>query len=236
MVWIFSGVCAAISTPAENPLPSLLRTITEISVRCSISASARDNSSIIEMSITFSGALSRAIRATTEWISTFSRASLDSAKSITIPSPLGRNETSLQIDRRLPHFANGRQGIARTDFLGNPFLFVRNNFEQKLLVRLRWHVIFQMLVISPIVQQLARLRMELLSFPASNFTVELDVRRVKLWLARLKRIVEALNQTSHFIAIQSPVVVVQVIKVRRMFIFRLVVTSLHPPNVRPVCG
>src|SRR5208283_5497619 len=91
-----------------------------------------------------------------------------------------------------------------------------------------------MLFIGTIVQRLAGLRMELLSLPTSNLPIELDVRRVKLRLTSLQRSVEALNQSCHFVTIEIPVVIVQIVEVGSMRVLGLVVPPLHTPNVGPM--
>ena len=45
----------------------------------------------------------------------------------------------------------------------------------------RRHVLLQVLFVGAIVQRFARLRMELLSSPFSDRTIELDVRCIELW-------------------------------------------------------
>src|SRR5580692_81119 len=180
------GACAATSTPAENDLPSALSTTTEISERASISARACVNSSIIGISMTFRGALRRTMLAAEELISTASRANLDSIKAVAMLRSVNLFRCRLRIDSkiycRLADFADAGQRIARTGFLGNPLLFIGNDFQQKLLVFRRRHVLFQVFFISAVIERLAGLRVELLRLPASNLTIELNVRSVQLRL------------------------------------------------------
>ena len=86
--------------------------------------------------------------------------------------------------------------------------------SKQLLVRRRRHVLLHMLFVSAIVEQFAGLRVKFLPGPLPNGAIELDVWRVQLRLARLERTVEALDQSSHFVAIKIAVVVVQVIQIR----------------------
>src|SRR5271166_6685580 len=127
------------------------------------------------------------------------RLSSDATAMLLLPLfPLAK---SLQVDCRLAHLADGRQRITRTGLLGDPLLFVGDDFKQQLLVLCRRHVLFHMLFVSTVVELFAGLRVELLPRPLSDGTVELDMRRIELRLARLQRTVEALDQPCNFVAI-----------------------------------
>src|ERR1035437_245155 len=142
-----SGVWAATSTPAENAVPWPLTTIMETSGRDSISASDCASSSIMGMSMMFSGGRRSTIRATEP-----------STSSETLPSLASMDVVvmcELQVDRRLPYFADGRERVARSCLLRDPFLLVADDVEQKFLVFRRRHVIFHVLFVGPIVQQFA---------------------------------------------------------------------------------
>src|SRR3984957_15816695 len=234
-----SGVCAATSTPAENALPSPLKTTVETSARSSISASVCANSSIIGTSITFRGARCKAIRESGGWMSTASRARLDSTEGLMLGS-LGRCASVVkhgsQVDRRLPDLADRSQRIARPGLLGNPFLFVSDDFEQQLLVLGRRHVVLQVFFVGAVVDWFSCLRVEFLPSPTPNRAIELDVGCVEFGLARLQRTVETFDQAGHFIAVEIAVVVVKVVKVRSFLVFGFVVAALHAPDIGPVRG
>ena len=91
-----------------------------------------------------------------------------------------------------------------------------------------------MLLIRPIVENFAALRVELLPCPASNHAIELNVRRVQALFASLQDTVEALNQSRDFIAIKLAVVIVQIVQIGLAFILGLVVAAFDSPNVSPV--
>ena len=71
-----SGVWAAISTPAENAFPAPRRMTTATSLCDSISETTCANSSIMEMSMTFSGGFRNAMRATAPSMSSKTRVSV----------------------------------------------------------------------------------------------------------------------------------------------------------------
>src|SRR5579859_3520586 len=93
-----------------------------------------------------------------------------------------------------------------------------------------------MFFVGAIVERLAGFGMKLLACPFSDGAVELDVRRIQLWFAWFERVVEALNQPGDFIAIKIAVVIVEIVEVGFLFILRLIVAALHPPNISPVGG
>src|SRR5258708_30860018 len=70
-------------------------------------------------------------------------------------------KVDLQIDRRLPDFSNRCQRIASPHLFGNPFLFRADDVEQQLPVLGRWHIVLQLLLIRPIIEWLAALRVKL---------------------------------------------------------------------------
>src|SRR6266852_3599137 len=93
-----------------------------------------------------------------------------------------------------------------------------------------------MSLVGAVVHRFARLCVKFLSCPASDVAVELDVRRVKLGLASRQYAIETLDQPRHFVAIEMPVVIVQLIEMRRLLIFRLVIPALNSPNIGPMSG
>src|SRR5579862_4895925 len=224
-----SGVCAATSTPAENALPAPLRTITEMSLRASSSARDRANSSIIAMSITFSGGLRSSMRATAPSISHEVRERLASVREVVIV--LGQR---LYVDRGFSHFADRRERIASSGLLGNPLLLGPDDLEQQFLIDRRGHVLLQMLLVGAIIQQLAGLGVKLLSRAFTYGTIEFDIGRIELGLARLQISIKALDQSSHLVAIEVAVVVVQVVEIWSLVVLGFVVPALHAPNVSPV--
>src|ERR1700730_1128184 len=78
--------------------------------------------------------------------------------------------------------------------------------------------------------------MELLGSPAADGAIEPDVGSIELWLAGFQDIVQALDQTSDLVAIQLPVVVVQVVELGGLVVDGFVITTFDPPNVGPVGG
>src|ERR1700686_434274 len=132
-----SGVCAATSTPAENALPSPLITITETSARASISPKHCASSSIIGILTTFNGGCRREIRATGGSASNTSEANGITVSGLMVFSPclcVSVVSSPLQIDRRLPHFPDGRERVARARLLRDPLFLIADDVEQELLV------------------------------------------------------------------------------------------------------
>src|SRR5580704_13272386 len=179
-----SGVCAATSTPAEKALPAPLSTTTERSERASISPSACASSSIIAMSMTFTGGWLNTSRATGGAMFTTTRAR---SRSINVEAMIASvvKDSDLQIDRRLPDLTDARQRIAGPSLLRNPFLLRANDLQQQLLVLGRRHIVFQVLRVRAIVELFARLRVKLLPRPAPDLAIELDMRRIQSRLTRL---------------------------------------------------
>src|SRR6202020_609795 len=148
------------------------------------------------MSMTFSGGCRSPMRATEPSISSEIRASLASVGGLAI--------CTLQVDRRLPHFANSGERIASAGFLCDPFLLVVDDVEQQLLVFGRRHVIFPVLVVRTVIRRLAGLRVEFLAGPFSDRAVELDIGGTQLRFARFQCAVESGDQPRRLIAIKTP--------------------------------
>jgi len=69
----------------------------------------------------------------------------------------------LKVDRRLARLANRLKRIPRAFFFRNPFLFVRDDFEQPLPVLCGGHGLHKMLLVVFVAQHLARLGVEFLA-------------------------------------------------------------------------
>src|ERR1035438_1262552 len=82
-----------------------------------------------------------------------------------------------------------------------------------------------MFFVGSVVERCAGVRVELLPLPTPDFTIELDIRGIKLRLSCLQRTVKALDQTRDFVAIEIPVVIVQIVEVWRLAVLRLIVAA-----------
>src|SRR5215469_17672315 len=109
------------STPAEKALPSPLMTMAVTCDCDSIWARTWVNSSIIGISMTFSGGFRRVRRATASSITSEVRVSFESAATVIIAS---------HIDGRFADFTDRSKRIAGACFFGDPFLLGFDNFEQ----------------------------------------------------------------------------------------------------------
>ena len=91
-----------------------------------------------------------------------------------------------------------------------------------------------MLLVGLVIQRLAGLRVELLTCPAADKAVELDIRRIQLRLAWLQHVVQTIDQSGYLVAIQVAVVIIQIVKIRFPLVLGLIVASLDAPHVRPM--
>src|SRR5271165_4300906 len=217
--------------------------MTEMSGRASNSRSDCCISSVIGISIMFSGGCLKTTRATGAPTSTSIRVVdavailsevLAELRSAGRPGAAVPTRASLNVNRRLARLANGRQRIARALFLSNPLLFVADNVEQQQFILGDRQIFFAMLLVAAIVQRLARLAVELLPRPFSNVAVEVDVGRVQLLLARLQKCVQPLHQPGHFLTIKVAAVIIQVVEVSSRVILQFVVPALDSPDVGPM--
>jgi hypothetical protein len=67
------------------------------------------------------------------------------------------------------------------------FFFAAYDFQQQLFVLSARHGFLKMLIIRSIIQRLTGLSMKLLSGPAADHAVELDVGRIEFCLARFSK-------------------------------------------------
>src|ERR1700731_5148254 len=128
-------------------------------------------------------------------------------------APLGERPFDSQIDRRLPHFPDRLQRITRSFFFRDPSLFATDDVQQQLLVFRGRHVFLQMLFVSTVIQRFATLRVKLETGPAPDLAIELNSRRIELWLAWLYGASKTADQSCNFVAIKMPVVIVQIVQV-----------------------
>src|SRR3954466_7101016 len=167
---------------------------------------------------------------TTSW-SRISRAA-----AATMSSPRVNVACVGMLDSRLAHFADGQQWILCASLRRDPLLLIANDIEQRLLVCRRRHYFFDVPRVFLVVKWLAGLRVEFLVLPLADVAIELDVRTIKLGVSRLLTVADALHQLRALVAIEIPVVIVQVIEVGRSFVLGLVVAALDAPHICPMRG
>ena len=178
------------------------------------------------MSMTFSGGLCSAMRATGSSIINVSRtrsAALNVAGHVIAYRLIADFRTSPMVE------SGSRAPVFSAIHFFSLLMMSSSNF----LSAARRHVVFQVLFVGAVVERFAGLGVEFLASPFSDGAIELDVGRVEFRLARLQRAVEAFDQSSHFVAIEIAVVVVQVVEVRQLCRFWVRRIGPSRPTHRP---